>query len=359
MVKNTFTNREGKIDLSQQHAHIALAGDIIKLNNNYDVFLLCAPTTARPHFLQHTLLCFSPAIDKNLHRGRFIMEFMTWFVSSLGWRPISLTSTRQILFDKSWCQGMWTHPLGEVLLAGSKVAHRHTHLHTKTWHRWGEKIILKYSHRVYFFCALQDSHPGRDSQEKPRNIFVVLSLHIQLVLFDLCKMEGEKLHCCTDNKHKQGAALLPVWVRLWMFSKKDSWGIFLTLDNSLLVSFVPLHPRGWPFRSTSSYFLWDLRHSTSVSVLPQQCSGLRGLLIPTVNSTQGHRCSHTNTHLSVWVIFGGQTADEATPVTSAREQFIYLHDHIFSFLHFLRLACCIALYMSLFLSASLPCWWTQ
>lgn len=77
MVKNTFTNREGKIDLSQQHAHIALAGDIIKLNNNYDVFLLCAPTTARPHFLQHTLLCFSPAIDKNLHRGRFIMEFMT------------------------------------------------------------------------------------------------------------------------------------------------------------------------------------------------------------------------------------------------------------------------------------------
>lgn len=77
VVKNTFTNREGKIDLSQQHAHIALAGDIIKLNSNYDVFLLRAPATTPPRLLQHTLLFFSPVIDKNLHWGRFIIECMT------------------------------------------------------------------------------------------------------------------------------------------------------------------------------------------------------------------------------------------------------------------------------------------
>lgn len=57
MVKNTFTNTAGVCvyvggggDQSQQHAHVALAGDITKLNNNYDVFLLCAPaTTPRLH----------------------------------------------------------------------------------------------------------------------------------------------------------------------------------------------------------------------------------------------------------------------------------------------------------------------
>ncbi len=44
-------------------------------------------------------------------------------------------------------------------------------------------------------------------------------------------------------------------------------------------------------------------------MLPQQRSGLWRLLILKV-STLRHRCSHTNTHLSVWVIFGVQTADE-------------------------------------------------
>lgn len=121
VVKNTFANREGKIDLSQKHAHIALAGDIIKLNNNYDVFLLSAPATTQPRFLQHTLLFFCLAIDRNLHWGRFIMECMTWFVSSLGWRPISLTSTRQILFDKSWCQGMWILSSGRYFVSWRQI----------------------------------------------------------------------------------------------------------------------------------------------------------------------------------------------------------------------------------------------
>lgn len=65
------------------------------------------------------------------------------------------------------------------------------------------------------------------------------------------------------------------------------------------------------FGFTPSHFLWHKRHSTSVSVLPQQCCGLWRLLIPTVNSTQRHRCLHANTHLSVWVIVGGQTAEES------------------------------------------------
>lgn len=66
------------VDLSQQHAHNALAGDTIKLNNNYDGFLLCAPATTRPHFFSDTHSSFfSPAIDKSLHWGRFIMECMT------------------------------------------------------------------------------------------------------------------------------------------------------------------------------------------------------------------------------------------------------------------------------------------
>lgn len=69
MVKNTSENREGKIDLSQLHAHIALAGYIIKLNNNYDVFLLCAPTTTQPSSIQHTLFFSLFAIDKSLPTG--------------------------------------------------------------------------------------------------------------------------------------------------------------------------------------------------------------------------------------------------------------------------------------------------
>lgn len=39
-------------DLGQQHTHVALASDITKLYNHYDVFLLCAPATT-PHPWKH------------------------------------------------------------------------------------------------------------------------------------------------------------------------------------------------------------------------------------------------------------------------------------------------------------------
>lgn len=83
----------------------------------------------------HTPRSSSPAIDKNLHWGRFIIECMTWFVSSLGWRPISLTSTRQILFDISLCQGMCNLSAGRYFVSWESKRKTHKPPHTQTHDR--------------------------------------------------------------------------------------------------------------------------------------------------------------------------------------------------------------------------------
>ena len=92
----------------------------------------------------HTPRFSSPAIDKNLHWGRFIMECMTWFVSSLGWRPISLTSTRQILFDISLCQGMCNLAVGRYFVSWESKHKTHTHTHTHTHTRSKYQNMLSF-----------------------------------------------------------------------------------------------------------------------------------------------------------------------------------------------------------------------
>lgn len=64
---------------------------------------------------------FTPAIDKSLHWGIFIIECMTWFCSSLGWRPISLTTVRQILFDKVYVRACASNPPGDIVLARCRL----------------------------------------------------------------------------------------------------------------------------------------------------------------------------------------------------------------------------------------------
>lgn len=83
----------------------------------------------------------------------------------------------------------------------------------------------------------------------------------------------------------------------------SSWCLRNVFDFELFLAFTPLPPCQWPFRFTSPYFLRDYRHPASVFVLPQQRCGLWRLLILTVNSTQKHRCSHTNIDLSDGAIF--------------------------------------------------------
>lgn len=46
---------------------------------------------------------------------------MTWFCLSLGWRPISLTTVRQILFDKVYVRACASNPLGDIVLARSRL----------------------------------------------------------------------------------------------------------------------------------------------------------------------------------------------------------------------------------------------
>lgn len=152
-------------------------------------FCSVLPATTPPRLLQHTLLFFSPVIDKNLHWGRFIMECMTWFVLSLGWRPISLTSARQILFDKSLCQGMRNLSTGRYFVSWKQT---HTCAH-KT------KISI-YAHGVHGFSIhLFTSRSASFYGIQEQNLKIFSSLVLCIHRFPIWLLQNGKnpayLHC--------------------------------------------------------------------------------------------------------------------------------------------------------------------